>query len=85
MKAESLQLCRADSQRRFQPMSFGGHFRHYRLSVCWRYRFVRPEHKTAFTARFPVDDRLGQMITKPFNLLNATTGNTCCCFNTKRP
>lgn len=83
MKAESLQLCRADCQRAFQPMSFGGHFRHYRLSVCWRYRFIRPEHKTAFTARFPVDNRLGQMVAKPFHLLNATTGNICGCFNTK--
>ena len=27
-------------------------FRHYRLSVCWRYRFIRPEHKTAFTLAF---------------------------------
>lgn len=84
-EAESLQLCRADSQRRFQPMSFGGHFRHYRLSVCWRYRFIRPEHKTAFATCFPVDNCLGQMITKPFHLLNPTTGNIRCCFNTKGP
>lgn len=83
MKAESLQLCRTDSQRRFQPMSFGGHFSQYRLSVCWRYRFIRPEHKTAFATRFPVDNRLCQMITKPFHLLNATTGNICGGFNTK--
>ncbi len=61
--------CRADSQRRFQPMSFGGHFRHYRLSVCWRYRFIRPEHKTAFTARFPVDNRHGRWSPNPLTCL----------------